>query len=64
MPLEKLNALSGNIFVKTHKSCLVNLKQIKHIDYSQGIITFKNGVKTDLLSKRHKKDLKNYVSNL
>ncbi len=62
--ITNLNEKLGKNFYLTHKSCLVNLKQIKHIDYSQGIITFKNGVKTDLLSKRHKKDLKNYVSNL
>lgn len=53
----------GKEFYRCHKSCIVNITQIKHIDYQRNTITFKNGEQTDLLSNRHRKDLKEYVSN-
>ena len=53
----------GKSFYKTHKSCIVNVTKIKHIDTVDNIITFKNGVKTDLLSMRNRKGLKEYVRN-
>lgn len=53
----------GRDFFQCHKSCIVNVTKIKHIDTIQNIITFKNGDRTDLLSVRHRKDLKEYVRN-
>lgn len=44
-------------FVKTHRSFLVNLKNIRHVDFDKGIITFNNN-KTALLSRSNKKKLK------
>lgn len=44
-------------FVKTHRSCIVNLKNIKHVDFENNIIDFINK-KIDLLSRAHKKHLK------
>ena len=50
--------LSDDIhFIKTHRSCIVNLKNIIHIDFENNIIAFINK-EIDLLSKTHKKDLK------
>ena len=50
--------LSDDIhFVKTHRSCIVNLKNIKYIDFENNIISFGNK-ETDLLSRKHKKYLK------
>lgn len=60
MPLEKLNALSGNIFVKTHKSCLVNMSRVDKIDCNRNLITFDNGEVTDLLSNKYKKEVINH----
>lgn len=44
-------------FFKTHRSCIVNIKNIKHINFESGIITFENN-KTTLLSRSNKKKLK------
>ena len=50
--------LSDDInFVKTHRSCIVNIKNIKFVDFENNIITFVNK-EIDLLSRSHKKNLK------
>lgn len=48
----------GTGFYKTHKSCLVNLVNIKHIDYANFTIYFKNGDSTNLLTPAARKVLK------
>ncbi len=53
----------GSNFYRTHSSCIVNIKEIKKIDYANGFITFKNNVTINLLSQRMKKGLKEYVEN-
>ena len=53
----------GKEFYKSHKACIVNVTKIKHIDTINNIITFKNGDKTDLLSNRNRKGIKEYVRN-
>lgn len=52
----------GPSFYKTHKACIVNVTNIKKINYHDGIITFFNGESVYLLSARNKKGLKDYVS--
>lgn len=50
--------LSNTIdFFKTHRSCIVNLKNVKHIDFENNIIKFVNK-KIDLISRSNKKALK------
>ena len=50
--------LSDNIdFFKTHRSCIVNLKNVKHIDFENNVIKFVNK-KIDLISRSNKKALK------
>lgn len=50
--------LSDDInFVKTHRSCIVNIKNIIHVDFENNIIAFSNK-KIDLISRTHKKNLK------
>ena len=50
--------LSNTIdFIKTHRSCIVNLKNIKHIDFENNIIKFANK-EINLISSAHKKALK------
>lgn len=51
------------IFYQTHKSCIVNLTNIKYIDYAKYTIYFKNGDSTNLLTPSARKDLKNRVGN-
>lgn len=61
--LNKLLSILGKDFYQTHKSCIVNVTQIKEIDSGKCLITFKNGEQTDLLSNRQIKGLKEYISN-
>ena len=49
--------LDRSIFIKTHRSCLVNLKKIKHIDYDNRIISVGNK-SINLFSRSNKKILK------
>lgn len=44
-------------FIKTHRSFLVNIKNIEYIDFENGIIFF-NNKKTALISRANKKKLK------
>lgn len=48
-------------FIRTHRSCIVNLYNIKSVDFLNSIIKFKNGKTTDLLSRRYKRDLKEHL---
>lgn len=53
----------SNDFFRTHRSYLVNLKNIRHIDFEEGEITFSKN-KLALLSRSKKKKLKerlNYI---
>ena len=52
-----LNELDDPRFMKTHKSCIVNLYNIERVDLSELIIYFSKGAKTDLLSRNYKKEL-------
>lgn len=54
--------LKGN-FVFTHRACIVNLNNVKSIDTKNKVITFANDTKTELLSRNHIKDVKNYGNN-
>ena len=51
------------MFFQTHKSCLVNLSNIRNIDYANCIIYFRNGENTDLLTITARKGLKKNVGN-
>ena len=50
-----------NNFKRTHQSCIVNLNNIKKMNLGNNIIIFKNGDKTDLITNKAKKDIKNYI---
>ena len=51
----------GSDFVKTHQSCIVNLNNIKEVDFSDNVITFKNGESTCLFADKMKKEVKELV---
>jgi len=61
--ITKLKEKLGPMFYQTHKSCLVNLSNIKHIDYVNYTIYFKNGEKTNLLTPPARKGLRQYVGS-
>ena len=56
------NELDKDIFIKTHRSCLVNIKKIKHIDFDNRIILVGNR-RIDLLSRNNKKMVKLLFDN-
>lgn len=55
--LEKINDLADNYFVRTHKSCLVNMHRVDKVDGNRNLITFDNGLVIDLLSNKYKKEV-------
>ena len=60
--LSELEKSVGPSFYKCHKSFLVNIENIKHINYSENLITFKNNKSEYLLSNRAKRGLREYVT--
>lgn len=44
-------------FMKTHKSCIVNVQNIREVDFVNRIIYFKGKKNTDLFSRNYKKEL-------
>lgn len=61
--LKELEKELGPFFYQYHKSVIVNINNIKHIDYPNNAITFKNNSREYLISNRNKKGLKEYVKN-
>lgn len=59
----KLKQDLGSPFFQTHKSCLVNLDNIKFIDYAKFTIYFKNGDSTLLLTPAARKELRKRVGS-
>ena len=53
----------GPMFFQSHKSCLINLDNIKRINYAKYTIYFKNGDKTNLLSFEARKELRKIVGD-
>lgn len=51
------------MFFQSHKSCLINLDNIKCIDYTNYTIYFKNGECTNLLSFEARKELRKLVGD-
>lgn len=57
----KLKSELKPMFYQTHKSCLVNLDNVREIDYSTSTIYFKNGETTNLIAPSARKGLKQIV---
>lgn len=58
-----LSELNDPRFMKTHKSCIVNLYNIEKVNLTDLIIYFYDGKKTDLLSRNYKKELQERLIN-
>lgn len=61
--ISEVKKLLGKEFKQSHKSCLVNVENVKLVDSCNNIIIFKNGQSIDLLSIRMKKEFEEYVLN-
>lgn len=59
--LTKLEEDLKPLFFKTHKSCLINLSNIKYIEYNKYTVYFKNGDSTCLMTPSARKELKEYA---
>jgi len=57
----KLKEELGPMFYQTHKSCVVNVENIRDIEFSKFIIHFKNGDTTNLLTPPARKELRDRV---
>lgn len=57
----KLKSELKPMFYQTHKSCLVNLDNVREIDNSTSTIYFKNGDTTNLIAPSARKGLKQIV---
>ena len=56
--IEKIKDSLNICFFKTHQACIVNVNNIKKIDFSSNIIVFNNGDITTLLSEKMKRNVK------
>lgn len=50
--------------VQTHLSCYVNINNVIHVDYKNNIIYFNNKIRTHLLSRNYKKNLKERLKSI
>lgn len=55
--------LNEKYFLKVHRSCIINLSNIKQVDYKTNCITFYSENYTKLLSRNKKKELKNRLKD-
>ena len=56
-----MKELNDPRFMKTHKSCIVNLYNIDHVDLGNLIIFFNNKEQTSLFSRNYKKELQDRI---
>jgi len=59
--IDRLVKLLGSGFLRTHQSCIVNIDNIKEVDFANNVITFKDNTSTVLLTDKMKGRLKEYV---
>lgn len=62
MSLKEIEKKVSSIFVRTHRACIVNKKNIKSIDYKEKKIIFKDGSCSYLLSRNYKYGVKSFIS--
>lgn len=62
-PIYKLANKLGPSFLKTHKACIVNVDNIKEIDYVNFTVYFNNNESTDLLTLTTRRELRARVGD-
>ena len=60
---ESITATLPEFFVRTHKSFLVNMRNVKNVDYKEMWLSFKDGAKA-YISRGYKKDVEDYLSKV
>lgn len=60
--IKKMLEILNNDFVQTHQSAIVNLDNVQKIDFTNKIIEFINGEKTNLFSRSYKKKVKDVIT--
>ncbi len=55
--LNQIEEMLNDNFIKTHRACIMNKKRITSFNKSKRIVTFDNGMKSDLISTRFDKEL-------
>lgn len=55
--------LFGEDFVQTHKSCYVNMKRVRKIDWGKNLIYLDNQTSCDLISEHYKDEVENYENS-
>ena len=59
--IEKINNNLSGMFIKTSQSCIINLMNVRNVDYVNNLVCFKNGDMTTLLTNKMKKIIKEYM---
>lgn len=60
--LTKMLEILNKDFIRTHQSAIVNLNNVETIDFTNKIIGFINGEKTNLFSRSYKKEVKDVIT--
>ena len=55
--LNEIEKMVTDNFIKTHRACLMNKKRITSYNKTKRIVTFDNGMESDLISTRFNKEL-------
>lgn len=63
MSLKEIKEKLKGKFIYTHRSCIVNLLNVKTFDFTNKKIIFKNNITIDLLSRNYIKEVKKYVNS-
>lgn len=56
MSMKKIKELLPKDFKFCHKACIINTARVESYDWKNFVVTFDNGLKTNLISKTHKKE--------
>lgn len=57
LSLKQLVVLCGDNIIQTHKSCFVNIDNVRVVDKKAGVIEFYNGLVIDMLSSMYKRGI-------
>ncbi len=59
--LSDIESILGKSFIRSHKSCIVNMENVTSVNFRDGIITFRNKEEINYLSRTYKKDIREWT---
>jgi len=62
--IQNLENTLGSGFIKSHRSAIINARNVKIIKLSENKVVFKNGLEETLISRNCKKNLKKYFGEM